>query len=155
MLLLVHTVVWEKFDVKNFSSLVWHNENWMHEIFLTMNKKVLFYTLETPRDENILPRTNFTRKYPMVNIFQTTVVSYVYTFTTNYIVYMYAHWCTLNVMYPKYFNMKFFVDLWLWAFCIKYFADYKSTVCNCNASNVGKKVSLSPVFLMFSKIYQG
>ena len=36
----VTTVVWEKFDVKKFSSLVWHDENWTHEIFLTMNKKV-------------------------------------------------------------------------------------------------------------------
>ena len=31
--------VWEKFDAKNFSLLVWHDENWMYEIFLTMNKK--------------------------------------------------------------------------------------------------------------------
>ena len=33
------TVVWEKFNAKKFSSLVWHDENWTHEIFLTMNKK--------------------------------------------------------------------------------------------------------------------
>ena len=45
----------------------------MHEIFLTMNKKVIFYSLETPRDKNILPRTNFTRKRLTVNFFQTTV----------------------------------------------------------------------------------
>ena len=29
--------------------------------------------METPRDENILPQTNFTQKYPTVNFFQTTV----------------------------------------------------------------------------------
>ena len=29
---------------KNFSSLVWHDENWTHEILLTMvNKKVIFF----------------------------------------------------------------------------------------------------------------
>ena len=63
-----HTVVWEKIDVKSFSSLVWHNENWTHKIFLTMNKYVgnVFYSLETPRDKNII-QTNFTWKYPMVN----------------------------------------------------------------------------------------
>ena len=33
------TVVWEKFGVKKFSSLVWHDESWTHEIFLTLNKK--------------------------------------------------------------------------------------------------------------------
>ena len=33
------TVVWEKFDAKNFSSLAWHDKNWTHEIFLTINKK--------------------------------------------------------------------------------------------------------------------
>ena len=33
-----YTVVWEKFNVKNFSSLVRHDKK--HEIFLTMNKKV-------------------------------------------------------------------------------------------------------------------
>ena len=39
----------------------------MHEIFLTINKKSnVFYSLETPRDENISPQTNFTQKYPMV-----------------------------------------------------------------------------------------
>ena len=27
-----NTIVWEKFDSKNFSLLVWHNENWMSEI---------------------------------------------------------------------------------------------------------------------------
>ena len=37
-----HTVVWEKFYVKKFSPMVWHNENWTHEIFLAMNKKVMF-----------------------------------------------------------------------------------------------------------------
>ena len=36
---LICIVVWEKFDVKNFLLLVWHDKNWMHEIFLTMNKK--------------------------------------------------------------------------------------------------------------------
>ena len=36
------TVVWEKFDIKKISSLVWYDENWTHEIFLTMNKKVTF-----------------------------------------------------------------------------------------------------------------
>ena len=35
----------------------------------------MFYSLETPRDENILPCTNLTRKYPMVNFFRTTVVA--------------------------------------------------------------------------------
>ena len=28
---------------------------------------MFFYSLETPRDENILLQTNFTQKYPMVN----------------------------------------------------------------------------------------
>ena len=37
----MNTVVWEKFDVKNFSLLMWHSKNWMHEVFLTMNKKVM------------------------------------------------------------------------------------------------------------------
>ena len=62
----IATVVWEKFDIKKFLSLVWHDKNWTHEIFLTMNKKGIFYSLETPRDENISPQTNFTRKYPML-----------------------------------------------------------------------------------------
>ena len=35
----------------------------------------VFYSLETPRNEKILPRTNFTRKYPMVIFFQTMVYS--------------------------------------------------------------------------------
>ena len=34
-----YTVVWEKFNAKKFSSLVWYDENWTHEIFLTMNEK--------------------------------------------------------------------------------------------------------------------
>ena len=34
------TIVWEKFDVENFSLLVGHDENQTHEKFLTMNKKV-------------------------------------------------------------------------------------------------------------------
>ena len=42
-------------------------------IFNNEQKSNVFYSLETPRDENILPRTNFTRKYPIVNFFQTTV----------------------------------------------------------------------------------
>ena len=29
----VYTVVWEKFNAKKFLSLVWHDENWTHEIF--------------------------------------------------------------------------------------------------------------------------
>ena len=69
---ITYTIVWEKFDAKNFLPLVWHNENWMHRILLTIAD--VFYSLESSRDENILPRTNFTRKYPKVNFFQTTVV---------------------------------------------------------------------------------
>ena len=42
-------------------------------IFNNEQNSNVFYSLETPRDENILPRTNFTRKYPTVNFFQTTV----------------------------------------------------------------------------------
>ena len=59
---ITYAIVWEKFDAKNFLSLVWRNENWMHKILLTIAD--VFYSLETSRDENILPRTNFTRKYP-------------------------------------------------------------------------------------------
>ena len=38
-----YSVVWEKFDTKKFSSLVWHDENWTNEIFLTMNKKIMHF----------------------------------------------------------------------------------------------------------------
>ena len=31
------------------------------------------FSLEMPRDENILPQTIFTQEYPMVNFFQTTI----------------------------------------------------------------------------------
>ena len=58
-----NTVVWEKFDVKNFSSLVWHDENWMHEIFLTLNKKVTFLFIGDSKG----------RKYFTMNKFHTKI----------------------------------------------------------------------------------
>ena len=58
-----NTVVWEKFDVKKFSSLVWHDENWTHEIFLTMNKKVTFLFIGDSKG----------RKYFNTNKFQTKI----------------------------------------------------------------------------------
>ena len=57
-----YTVVWEKFNVKKFLSLVWHDKNWTHEIFLTVNKKVMFTT------------NKLHTKYPTMIFFQTTVV---------------------------------------------------------------------------------
>ena len=36
----LHTIVWEKFSVKNFSSLVGHDENQMQKLPLTMNRKI-------------------------------------------------------------------------------------------------------------------
>ena len=38
-----------------------------------MNKKVMLLFIGDSKGENILPRTNFTRKYLTVNFFQTTV----------------------------------------------------------------------------------
>ena len=58
-----HTIVWEKFDDKKFLSLVWHDENWMHEIFLTMNKEVAFLFIGDSKG----------RKYFTMNKFHTKI----------------------------------------------------------------------------------
>ena len=51
-----------KIDVKNFRCWSDMTKIETNEILLTMNKKVMFFIhwIETPRDENILPRINFT-----------------------------------------------------------------------------------------------
>ena len=58
-----YTIVWKKFDVKRISSLVWHDENWMHEIFLTINKKVTFLFIGDSKG----------RKYFTMNKFHTKI----------------------------------------------------------------------------------
>ena len=63
-----------------------------------MNKSNVYYSLETLRDENILPRTNFTRKYPTVNFFQTTV--------TTYFMLLYGRLANLNVCMRYGFTAK-------------------------------------------------
>ena len=54
------------------------------------------FSLDTPRDENILLQTIFTRKYPTVNFFQTTVSCRLY----NWIIYQYI--TELVLMIHKY-----------------------------------------------------
>ena len=58
----VCTIVWEKFDVKKFLSLVWHDENWTHEIFLTMNKKVTFLFIGDSKGRKYFTMNNFHTK---------------------------------------------------------------------------------------------
>ena len=51
-----------KFDVKKFLSLVWHNENWTHEIFLTVNKKVTFLFIEDSKGRKYFTTNKFHTK---------------------------------------------------------------------------------------------
>ena len=86
---------------------MWHDENWTHEIFLTMNKKVMFfYSLEASRDKNISPRTNFTWKYQTVNFLQTTVIS----ISTSMIVWVVSLLCYICNM-----SRRDLPDMYAWA----------------------------------------
>ena len=64
-----YTVVWEKFDVKKNCCWCGTTKIERTKYFQQWIKSNGFYSLETPKDENILPR-----KYPTANFFQTMVV---------------------------------------------------------------------------------
>ena len=56
---------------------MWHNENWMHKIFLTINKKVMVLFIGDSKGRKYFTTNKFHSKLSNSEFFQTTVVCFI------------------------------------------------------------------------------